>query len=211
MEPFTERAGPWRLSTVPSAGTLLSRTAALLPCTFNSNIAQETQGGEALAVHQADAVSTNCIFWHHAATAQSQIALVGTTERNAHLEISYCNVLAGIEGTSRQGAATITWGNGNLDANPLFQNPAGNDDVAGTEDDDLRIRSGSSCIDAGDNTAVPADADDLDGNNDRLERIPLDLGGQSRFADDSNAANTGVADSPAYPWIVDIGAYEFTR
>jgi hypothetical protein len=154
---------------------------------------------------------TNCILWDHANATRPQITLAGTTGRNAYLTISYCNLLGGTEGASREGAATINWGNGILNVNPLFQNPNGNDNVAGTEDDDLRIRSGSSCIDAGDNTAVPTDADDLDGDDDLLERIPVDLGGQNRFVDDSSTANTGVADSPAYPRIVDIGAYEFAR
>ena len=193
------------------AVALMDGYGMLTNCTFNRNMTEESQGGEALAVYGADTVLTNCIFWDQTSSAKPLIIEVGTPEAEAHLAISYCNVSAGREEILRQGTAYLTWGNGNLNVNPLFQNPAGNDEVAGTEDDDLRLRSGSSCIDAGDNTAVPADADDLDGNNDRLERIPLDLGGQSRFADDSNAANTGVADSPAYPWIVDIGAYEFTR
>jgi hypothetical protein len=193
------------------AVALMDGYGALTNCTFNRNIAEESPGGEAVAVHQADAVLTNCIIWDHASAIDPQITVFGTAEDNAYLTISYCNVLGGTEGASRQGAAIINWGNGNIDTNPLLQNPNGNDNVGGTEDDDLRIRSGSSCIDAGDNTAVPADVDDLDIDDDRSERIPVDLDGQSRFIDDPVTANTGLADSPAYPRIVDIGAYEFSR
>ncbi|HUT45105.1 MAG TPA: hypothetical protein VMX36_02420 [Sedimentisphaerales bacterium] len=50
---------------------------------------------------------------------------------------------------------------------------------------------------------------DLD--DDLSERIPLDLDGRNRFADDPDTADTGVADVPAYLRIVDIGAYEYTR
>ncbi|MBN2183390.1 MAG: hypothetical protein JW715_15880 [Sedimentisphaerales bacterium] len=183
----------------------------LTNCTFNNNAAEANLNGETLAIQQANAVFTNCIIRGQTSSSRPQIIVMGTPDRNAHLEISYCNVSAGTEGIVREGSATFTWGSGNIDSNPLFQNPNGGDKVAGTLDDDLRIRLGSSCIDAGDNTAVPADADDLDGDDNRPERIPIDLGGLSRFVDDAGAANTGVADSPDYPAIVDMGAYEFAR
>ncbi len=115
---------------------------------------------------------------------------------------------AGINGIIRNGTVTVTWGGGNIDADPRFRDPLGPDRVAGTKDDDLRVRAGSPCVDAGDNTAVPADADDLDLDDDRLERIPFDLDGRPRFADHPDTADTGRADAPAYPTIVDIGAYE---
>jgi hypothetical protein len=105
---------------------------------------------------------------------------------------------------------TVTWGKGDIDADPRFQNPAGVDHVAGTTDDDLHVRSGSPCLDAGNNTAVPADVDDLNVNGNRLERVPFDLDGQPRFVDRPDAANTGVADAPSYPGIVDLGAYELS-
>jgi hypothetical protein len=97
-----------------------------------------------------------------------------------------------------------------MDTDPRFRDPAGADEVVGTVDDDLALRAGSRCIDAGDNTAVPADTDDLDLDDDLLERIPLDPAGKARFADDPDTADTGVADEPEYPKIIDIGAYEYT-
>jgi len=193
------------------AVAIMDGFGTLTNCTFNRNIADESQSGQALLVNQADALMANCIIWDYIYATRPQIVLVGTTERNASLDISYCNVLGGTEAASREGVANINWGIGILNVNPLFRNPNGNDNVAGTEDDDLRTSSGSSCIDAGDNTAVPTDADDLDGDNNSSERIPVDLAGQSRFVDDIGTANTGVADSPAYPQVVDIGAYEFAR
>jgi predicted outer membrane repeat protein len=51
---------------------------------------------------------------------------------------------------------------------------------------------GSPAIDAGDNTALPAD-------------VTLDLAGNPRFQDDPQTPNTGIGDPP----IVDLGAYEF--
>jgi len=69
-------------------------------------------------------------------------------------------------------------GPGNISADPLFQ--------------DLMLLPGSPCIDAGDNTAVPAG-------------ITTDLGGSPRFVDDPDIEDTGIGDPP----IVDMGAYEF--
>ncbi len=88
-------------------------------------------------------------------------------------------------------------GAGNIDADPML--------------DDLMPLPGSPCIDAGNNTAVPADAADLDGDEDTAERTPLDAAGGERFIDDACVVDTGIADPPLYPDVVDIGAFEFVR
>jgi len=72
---------------------------------------------------------------------------------------------------------------------------------------DYHLDGGSPCIDAADNTAVPADSADLDGDGDLAERTPLDLGGDPRFVNDLDTEDTGVA-ADDYPEIVDMGAYE---
>jgi predicted outer membrane repeat protein len=83
-------------------------------------------------------------------------------------------------------------GPGNIDADPLFVDPDGPDDIFGTEDDDLRLSPGSPCIDAGDNNAVPPN-------------VTTDLDGNLRFVDDPDTEDTGQGDPP----IVDMGAYEY--
>jgi hypothetical protein len=94
-------------------------------------------------------------------------------------------------------------GQGNHAADPGFADADGPDNIAGTLDDDLRLRATSPALDAGDNASVPADSADIDGDSDATERLPLDLGRNPRFVDDSSA------DSRAGPPpIVDLGAYE---
>jgi predicted outer membrane repeat protein len=73
-------------------------------------------------------------------------------------------------------------GAGNVGANPLFINPAGND---------LQLGSGSPAVDAGNNAAVPAG-------------ITTDLAGNPRFYDDPAVPDSGAGTPP----IVDMGAYE---
>lgn len=190
------------------AAFLAPALGVLTNCTFNRNVAEDIEAAQALALHQTVVTMANCIVWDHKGSTGVQIALAGTGDNYAELAVSYSDVLGGVNGVSRAGPVTVTWGLGNFDADPRFQNPAGLDNVVGTVDDDLHVQSGSPCVDAGDNTAVPADTDDLDLDEDRFERMSLDLDGLPRFADDPSTADTGVADAPLYPWIVDLGAYE---
>ena len=69
---------------------------------------------------------------------------------------------------------------------------------------DYHIAGGSPCSDAADNFAVPADAQDLDGDGDRSEPTPFDLDGSARFVDDPSASDTGNGAPP----LVDMGAFE---
>jgi hypothetical protein len=193
------------------AVALSDGSGVLTNCSFNRNVAEGALGGGALAVFGATAKLVNCILWDQATPELALIALQGTDEQETELSVSYSDVMGGADGITKKGRTSVTWGSKNLDRDPGFRSPAGADGVAGTADDDLRLRTGSACIDAGNNTAVPADTDDLDLDEDQAERIPLDLDGRSRFADDPDTPNTGTPDSPGYRLIVDLGAYEFTR
>ncbi|MHC4477338.1 MAG: right-handed parallel beta-helix repeat-containing protein [Planctomycetota bacterium] len=68
---------------------------------------------------------------------------------------------------------------------------------------------GAPCIDRGDNASVLYDVLDLDDDGEVTERIPFDLDGNPRFADDPLTDDNGVPDLPAYPEIVDMGSYEY--
>jgi predicted outer membrane repeat protein len=180
-------------------------------CTFNHNVARNNQGGQALALNGTTAVLSNCILWDHTDSTIVQVVATGTMGNRAEVILSHCDVLADVNGVACQGLSHATWGAGNLSVDPRFQNADGPDRVGGTPDDDLSLKAGSPCIDAGDNGAVPTDIDDLNANNNRQERTPLDLAGGPRFVDDPATPNTGLADPPLYPLMVDIGAYEYQK
>jgi hypothetical protein len=192
------------------AAALMGGNCALTNCTFNRNIAEGDIGGNALAVFAATAELANCIIWDQQIEDQPLIALQGMDDKWAELIISYSTLKDVTDGIARKGLTRIIRGDGNIELDPRFRKPAGTDEVIGTEDDNLGLGAGSPCIDAGDNTTVPADTDDIDLDDDILERIPLDLNGLIRFTDDPDTTDTGIADDPAYPEIVDIGAYEYT-
>ncbi|MEE9295660.1 MAG: choice-of-anchor Q domain-containing protein [Phycisphaerae bacterium] len=115
---------------------------------------------------------TNCILW---GDSPNEISGEG-----GNPTVTYSNAQGGHAGI------------GNINADPLFVDADGPDDIPGNEDDDLRLLAGSPCIDAADNTAVP-------------KGIDTDLDGNPRFVDDPETKDTGFGDPP----IVDMGPYEF--
>jgi len=138
----------------------------LINCTLTANAAEHGSGID--NVDDSHSILANCILW---ANTPSQIGSNAT--------VSYSDVQGGWPGV------------GNIDADPLFVDPKGPDNVMGTQDDNLRLLGGSACLDAGNNTAVPP-------------AVTVDLGGDPRFTDDPATADTGHGTPP----IVDMGAYE---
>ena len=102
-----------------------------------------------------------------------------------------------------QGAAVYT-GTGNINSDPLFVDADGVDNVFGTADDDLHLRTLSPACDAGHNDALPVDGLDLDDDGDTTEKLPVDLDGKPRFFDNPVVPDTGNGMPP----LVDMGAYE---
>ena len=118
--------------------------------------------GHGLRNWDSTLVVTNCILWYN---YPSEIS----SEGSSSLTVSYSNIYG-------------TWsGTGNIDEYPFFVDPDGGD---------LRLSSGSPCIDKGSNAAVSGITTDLDGN-------PRVLDG------DSNG--TVIVDMGAYEYLVTTG------
>ena len=109
-------------------------------CTFGGNIASDEAGGiftTAVGINIA-----NSILWGNA-DAGGMDELAQITSGGA--DIDYCCI---------QGWTGALGGTGNTgDCEPLYLDPDGPDDIAGTPDDDLRIPFQSSNFDAGDSDA----------------------------------------------------------
>jgi hypothetical protein len=84
-------------------------------------------------------------------------------------------------------------GGNNLDTDPLFVDADGFDDIFGTADDNLRLLKNSPAIDAGNDSFLPTDTLDMNGDGITAEPIPYDLDMRPRI----------------FGARVDMGAYEF--
>jgi len=137
----------------------------------------------------------NCVLWGNAAPQGSQLAVVYASEPPT-LTVSFCDIEGGEAAVHVEEGSTLVWGDGNVDADPLFAHPSHGY---------FRLSAGSPCIDAADNSVVPPDVADLDGDGDISEPIPYDLEGNPRFVDDLGMPDCGFGTPP----VVDMGAYEF--
>jgi predicted outer membrane repeat protein len=176
-------------------------------CTFSENSGGGDGGVYCISYNGGTPDFNNCILWGN--TARGQGPQIAIKTASAAVSVNYCAVQGG-ELDIYVSAGTLNYdSNSNIDVDPCFVDADGADDTVGTEDDNLRLTNGSPCIDAGDNTAVPADTTDLDGDGNTAEPTPLDLNGFARFIDDLCTADTGNPGPPGP--IVDMGAYEFLR
>lgn len=99
----------------------------------------------------------------------------------------------------------------NISADPLFVDPDGADDLSGTPDDDLRLRSDSPCLNAARNRDMPLDRFDVDRNGRNDERISIDLDRNPRFDATPSKHITGEDDKPILLNVADMGAFEGSR
>ena len=157
--------------------------------TFVGNTA--TRGGAICCTVGFPFTVVDSILWGNSASIGPQIALTTGTSQPPHLVVSYCDVQGGTSGID-VGPGSLTYGAGNIDADPLFQTGA------------LSLSPESPCIDAGSNTLASKDLADVDGDGNTNEPVPLDLSLHGRFLDVSTRPDTGVGPGP----VIDIGAYE---
>ena len=171
---------------------LTTGVTSLVNCTITGNqTSMDSANGGGILASDGDMTVSNSILWGNSDSSG--------TDESAQL---YVKTTAPVVNYSCiQGLNTFA-GNGNIGSDPLFVNPDG------TLSENLRLDFGSPCLDAGNNTLVPADTLDVDDDTNTTERTPLDRNGHKRFKDDLSAANTGVDDLPDYPYIVDMGAFE---
>ena len=162
-----------------------SSSPHLVNCTLFGNFAQRGGG----AIHNwnfASAMLRNCISWNN--TTSGGISEEISFNSDSTAEVQYSCIKGGYLGI------------GNIDADPLFVNLDGPDDIIGTDDDNFRLQPGSPAIDAGNNEI------DIDPDTDGPQQIfDIDLGGNPRLIDDPQTADTGAGKAP----IIDMGAYEF--
>lgn len=194
------------------SGYLVSSSPSFANCTFFGNRcgASSYGGGLIVLLNESSYPGTgsevtveNCILWNDCrsdgvSTTTDEItafnsysAAVSVTLTNCALQYTGALWYAG-------DYPFVFNGQNYLDVDPVFVDasiPTGADGVYGTDDDGLRIVSGSVCVDSGDNTILPGDITDVDDDGDSSETLPLDLRMRRRVSND----------------IVDMGAYELRQ
>ncbi|OHB75795.1 MAG: hypothetical protein A2Z25_13275 [Planctomycetes bacterium RBG_16_55_9] len=186
-------------------------TFTFINCIFNSNSGAEG-GGLFFGGHYGHMKLTNCILW---ANQDNDGVAASAQIHGNRAEATYCCIQGWTEALGRTT---------NISLDPMFlrdpddggdgwgDDPATPNIDEGLNDDfgNLHLWPGSPCIDAGDNTAVPLDTEDLDGDGNTAEKIPVDFDGNPRFIDVPPPGGRGVGEPPQYNEIVDLGVYEST-
>lgn len=153
----------------PGSGSIVS-TALIDHCTFHANTARSVGG----------------IWGNPNLTVTNSILYTNTsTEVEATLLDQQLNGDPLIRNSCVKGLRVLE--DGNIDADPVFFDQDGADNIIGNSDDDLHLNNGSPCIDSGDDSAFPTDM------------AAVDIDGLSRFQDDPLSFGTAS----------DMGAYEF--
>jgi subtilisin family serine protease len=200
-----------------------SNTLTVSNCVFNNNLATNTGGG--IWIYYSTIKVVNSTFYNNEARSWGggiylQSSVTGSVSSSIfrqNRDSDGYTLDAQINGwldldlyyNSIEQWEPITQTNymGNVNSDPLFLDVDGDDEVAGTEDDNLRPGPGSPCIDAGDNYRLALDMADLDNDDNLSEIVPFDIDLGPRLVDDPCTVDTGVTWDPCLP-IVDMGAYE---
>ena len=152
----------------------------IMNSTFVGNVSEEVGG--AVLINDGASFISNSIFTDNLDSSPGQVS-ANVLVTSGVVTANYSSFQGGWSGP----------GTGNIDADPLFVNADGPDDIIGTEDDDLRLYVGSPCIDAGDSSAAIAAG------------LTTDINALPRFIDEPLMPDTGVGPTP----IVDMGAHEY--
>jgi len=149
--------------------------------TFSGNNAT-TSGGGMLNNGASNPQIANSILWGNSNT------IFNTNGATTTITAS---VVEGSGGSHAWDGTLGSDGGGNLDVDPQFVLPLAWT-TAPTTTSDLHLQSSSPALNVGNNTLLPLDTADLDGNGNTTEPLPLDLDGNPRIVGST----------------VDMGAYE---
>lgn len=140
-------------------------------CVFNSNWANGT--GAALydaGPSGSSSTSINCTFFNNSSRDGGVVASASGHVPNLKNGVLWNNIT-----TPFNGSITVS-DSVNGSGASRFVDADGADDIAGTEDDDLRLQPGSSWIDAGSNAHLPVDVTTDYLGNARIVNSRVDLG-----------------------------------
>lgn len=150
-------------------------------CTFYDNGGTSATGG-AFFADASPSVVVNSLFW------QNQRDALGWNGTIPSVTYSFLPGWHGI------GAGNLT----SSGLEPRLRNPKGPDGTAGTADDDLRLLSGSPCLNVGSNASV---TETLDlGGEARIQESVVDMGAYEGAHGGSGSSGGGGCSALGTPW-----------
>ncbi len=191
----------FRANGAASSGGAVSASGSTISfhnCTLTQNTSAGNGGGVFATSNTTVNITNSILHGNTDAGPQDQSAQLNTIGGTVNVNFS-----------DIQGLTASLGGAGNIDADPKFVDPDGADNVP-SNDDDLRLRGGSPCVDAGNSQILPLDPFDLDGDGSVFDQLPFDIAGADRRQDDPLVSDTGV-DTAVPAGVVDMGAHEFFR
>ena len=175
-------------------GVAYESTLTAINCTFTGNSALT-----GTIAYNSTCFIFNNIFFNNTSSSQFYYSTINATNETipSPFNIFANNLIEGGKSAFVSCTFPLTIPDENvIDTDPVFvdiSDPDGPDDIWGTEDDGLRLQSGSPAIGYGDTDYLPLDTYDFDDDGDTTELIPVDIAGYIRIQDGA----------------LDLGAYEF--
>ena len=178
--------------------------------TLCANISREGAGAGIYGFYGAPTVA-NCVLWGNT---------IGTADPNEPAQIFIYGDAPAVDFSCVHGWTGALGGTGDFSSDPMFvqmpsdggdgwvddPNTTGVDESANNDYGNLRLQSGSACVDSGDNNRVARDTLDFDDDDCPTDRIPIDLDHNYRLHDDPVTPDSGLPTGA--PAVVDRGPYE---
>jgi predicted outer membrane repeat protein len=181
-------------SATGSAAYNFTGTMTIINSTLVNNSAGRSGGATIFAGIESKTTIANSILWDNHSQEGTEIWLSGDHYASA-ASISHCDIRGGRGAVHSSEGCKLTWGDGNIDADPLF---------AGTNTGDYHVLPPSPCIDAGDNSVVDEGATDFAGRERVLGGV-VDIGAYEFIPprvfyvdDDAQGANDGSSWQDAF-------------
>ena len=94
----------------------------------------------------------NCIFWNNVSPTANEIY-----NREDIIYVRFSNISGGTDGILNEFGGDVLDNGGNIDVDPQFFDPDGNDNIIGNADDNFHLSYGSPCINSGTNDGLTSD------------------------------------------------------
>jgi predicted outer membrane repeat protein len=173
----------------------LQASPTIINCSFSQN---STSFGGAMYCSQGSPSVINSLLWGDSATNTNEVYSSGSM-----ISLDYCSIEGGWTGS----------GANNVIINPGYNDPDGDDDTAGTVDDDLSLDPYSRCINAGDLSGDYDGLADVDAQP-RLAYGQVDMGADEVFPIGADLNEDGQVDTDdlvsfADGWVTEVNLSDF--